>query len=200
MVNHITRSQLFLLVFNILLACGFGIYFASSLNWEFVAYAGSILGLTLLLFATLSFTRFPTYILAGISIWAVLHMLGGTLPTPDGVLYAYKIYPFFDGGGDFYILKMDQVIHAFLYGVVGLMMWHIMREVVEVRTHTWLVAGMAIFAAAGISIVNEIVEFWAAVNIPDNGVGGYHNTVLDMIFNLSGAAVAVTMAVLFRKK
>ncbi len=86
---------------------------------------------------------------------------------------------------------MDQVIHAFLYGVVGLMFLHLLREVIGIKTHTVLVAAIAIFAASGFSILNEIIEFWAAVNIPDNGVGGYYNTVLDMIFNLLGAVLAV---------
>lgn len=186
------RTHQLLLLTNILLVLGFGAYYLQAANMEFVAYAGSIAVVTAVLFGTLRYTQFPTYILLGITIWGALHMLGGSLMTSDGVLYAYRIYPFFDGGGDFYVLKMDQFIHAFLYGVVGLMFWHILREVLNIRTHIVVVAIIAIFAAAGFGIINEIIEFWAAMNIPDNGVGGYENTVLDLIFNLAGAAIAVT--------
>lgn len=178
---------------------GFGIYYLQAANYEFLAYAGTIAVIVAGLFGTLRYTKFPTYILLGVSIWGLLHMLGGSLMTPDGVLYAYRIYPFFDGGGDFYVLKMDQVIHAFLYGVVGLMFWHALREILRIRTHTVLVAVIAIFAGAGFGIINEIIEFWAAMNIPDNGVGGYENTVLDLIFNLAGAVLAVSAAALMAK-
>jgi putative membrane protein len=69
-----------------------------------------------------------------------------------------------------------------------------------VRSHKVLIAAIAIFAAAGFSIINEIIEFLAAVNLPETGVGGYENTVLDMIFNLTGAAIAVCSKVMFGKQ
>lgn len=196
----LTNTQKGLLAVNVISVLGFGAHYIQSANYEFVAYALSIILVVGLLYGTLSITRFPTYIIAGITIWGLSHMMGGSVQTVDGVLYAYKIFPFFDGGGDFYILKMDQVVHAFLYGVVGLMTLHLLREVARVQTHTILIACIAIFAAAGFSIINEIVEFIAAVNIPENGVGGYHNTVLDMIFNLAGATLAVTGYLLLNKK
>ena len=194
----ILKEKLILLT-NILIVLGFGTYYIQSANYEFVAYAGTIVLVTALLFGTLRWTRFPTIILAGVTLWALLHMLGGSVQTADGVLYAWRIFPFFDGGGEFYILKFDQVVHAYLYGVVGLMFYHLLTEVVGIRSHRWFIAATAIFAAAGFSIINEIVEFLAAVNLPETGVGGYHNTVLDMIFNFGGAAIAVTLYVLWNR-
>tara|TARA_B100000508_G_scaffold97229_1_gene76175 strand:- start:110 stop:712 length:603 start_codon:yes stop_codon:yes gene_type:complete len=197
----LSHNQKALLLLNCFVVVGFGWYFLQSLNYEFVAYAGTIAVVTAALFGTLKWTRFSTGIILGVTIWGILHMLGGSVMTPDGVLYAYRIFPFFDGGGEFYILKMDQVIHAYLYGVVGLMFFHLLREVVGIKTHTAFIAATAIFAAAGFSIINEIVEFLAAVNLPETGVGGYHNTVLDMIFNLGGATIAVLIKVFcFSKK
>ncbi|MDA8597153.1 DUF2238 domain-containing protein [Candidatus Pacebacteria bacterium] len=196
---QITNFQKYLLVFNILLVVGFGWYYIQNLNYEFVAYALTIAVVIGLLYGTLRLTQFPTYIIAGVTLWGVLHMLGGSVQTVDGVLYAYRLVPLFDGGGDFYILKYDQVVHAYLYGVVGLMFYHLLRNVVGIRTHTIFIAATAIFAAAGFSIINEIIEFLAAVNLPETGVGGYHNTVLDMIFNLTGAALAVILYTCWRK-
>lgn len=195
-----TPAQKILLAINILVVIGFGAYYLRSLNYEFVAYALTIAVVTAALFGTLRWSRFGTGIIAGVTLWGILHMLGGSVQTVDGVLYAYRIFPFFDGGGEFYILKYDQVVHAFLYGVIGLMFLHLLRNIVGIKTHLVLIAATAIFAAAGFSIVNEIVEFLAAVNLPETGVGGYHNTVLDLIFNLSGAAVAVIGAVVFGRK
>jgi putative membrane protein len=195
-----TKSQLVLLAINAISVVGFGFYYIRTSNYEFVAYAVTIVLVVGLLFATLHSTKFPTYIIAGITVWALLHMMGGSVQTPDGVLYAYKIFPFFDGGGDFYILKMDQVVHACLYGVVGLMFLHLLRNIVGIKTHTILIAFIAVCAAAGFSILNEIVEFLAAVNLPETGVGGYENTVIDLIFNLLGAAVAVALHDFLAKK
>jgi len=192
-----SRTQKILLATNIAVVMCFGWYYLQSLNYEFVAYVLTIAIVTAVLFGTLKWTRFSSGILAGVTLWGILHMLGGSVMTSDGVLYAYKIVPFFDGGGDFYILKYDQVVHAFLYGVVGLMFHHLLTTVAGIKTHPLLIAAIAIFAAAGFSIVNEIVEFLAAVNLPETGVGGYYNTVLDLIFNLSGALLAVKTKVFF---
>ena len=199
-MKNFTKPQLTLLTVNILIILGFGWFYMQALNYEFLAYVATIAVVVGVLYGTLKHSRFPTYIIAGITIWGLLHMLGGSVQTVDGVLYAYRIFPFFDGGGEFYILKYDQVVHAFLYGVVGLMFLHLLREIAGIRTHAVMIAFVAVFAAAGFSIINEIVEFIAAVNIPDNGVGGYHNTVLDMIFNLGGATVAVTIKEMFGKE
>jgi hypothetical protein len=196
----LTRTQKALLAVNIFVVLGFSWYYLQALNYEFLAYAGTIAVVTAVLFGTLRWTRFSTSIILGVTLWGLLHMLGGSVQTTDGVLYAYRIFPFFDGGGDFYILKMDQVIHAFLYGVIGLMFYHLLREIIGIKSHTILVAAIAIFAAAGFSIINEIVEFLAEVNLQNTGVGGYHNTVLDMIFNLTGAAVAVITKVIFSRQ
>jgi putative membrane protein len=196
---NLTSIERVLLGVNVAIIVGFGWYYLDALNYEFLAYVASIAVITVVLFSTLRWTKFPSSVLLGITVWAFLHMLGGSFMTSDGVLYAYRIYPFFDGGGDFYVLKMDQVIHAFLYGVVGLMFLHTLQVILGVTKPWWLVGCVAIFAAAGFSIVNEIIEFWAAMNIPGNGVGGYENTVLDLIFNLCGALLAVVGALLMQR-
>lgn len=119
-------------------------------------------------------------------------MMGGSVMTVDGVLYAKKIYPFFDGGGEFYILKFDQVVHAALYAVVALLFLHLLRKYYDLKDrHQLLVACIAIMASLGVSAINEIVEFIVVITVPDNGVGGYYNTALDIVFNFAGALVAV---------
>lgn len=195
---NLTLGQRWVLIINLLIVVGFGYFYFQSANYEFLAYVGTIVVVMGVLLGTIKYTKFPTYILLAVTFWGLLHMLGGSLMTPDGVLYAYRIFPFFDGGGDFYILKMDQVIHAYLYGVVALMFLHLLRGVLMVKGNHFLVSCVAIFAATGFGVLNEIVEFWAAMNIPDNGVGGYENTVLDLIFNFSGAVLAIVGEALYR--
>lgn len=199
-MTTLTATQKSLLIVNGLSVIIFGAYYVRALNYEFLAYAVSIVVIVGVLFGTLRHTKFPTHILAGITLWGIMHMMGGSIQTADGVLYAWRIYPFYDGGGEFYILKFDQFVHAFLYGVVALMFLHMLRNMVGVRTHRILIACIAILASAGFSTINEMIEFAAVVALPETGVGGYHNTVLDMIFNFAGAAVAVVSAEVLKKK
>lgn len=187
-----TKPQLAILVFTAVYTAAFAAFFVDRSNSEFIAYVGVIVLIFTLLYSTLDKTRIPTSILAGLSFWGLMHMLGGSVQTADGVLYAWKIYPFFDGGGELYILKFDQLVHAYLYAVVALLFLHLLRNYFGNKHSQWLVAFIAVMAALGVSAINEIMEFIAVLTVPDNGVGGYFNTALDIVFNFAGALVAVT--------
>lgn len=175
-----------------------GLYFLQDLNFEFVIYIVVIVAAFALLFGTLRITQFPVSILWLISIWGLLHILGGSVLTSDGVLFAYRIYPFLDLGGDFYILKYDQIVHAYLYGVMTLVFLHVLLRTLRSSGPFWIVALLAVMAAMGVSAMNEIMEFLIAVTLERNGVGGYENAMLDLIFNFSGAVLAIAGASLLK--
>lgn len=175
------------------------LYFLQDLNFEFVIYIAVIVAAFALLFGTLKITSLPTYILWLISFWGVLHILGGSVPTSDGVLFAYKIYPFLDLGGDFYILKYDQIVHAYLYGVMSLVFFHILTQTLKATGPVWILTLLAVMAAMGVSALNEIMEFLISLGLADNGVGGYENSMLDLIFNFIGAVLALMLFSTYRK-
>lgn len=166
------------------------VYFLQSLNFEFIVYVVVLLGIFAGVMMVQSRVNFPTWLLWLLSLWGLMHILGGSVPTSDGVLFAYRIYPFLDLGGEFYILKYDQFVHAYLYGVVAIMTYHLIRSKLLPRGQNTLVFLLAVMASLGVSGMNEIMEFFISLTV-QNGVGGYHNTMLDMCFNLAGAAVAV---------
>ncbi len=168
-----------------------GLYFMRDFNFEFVIYVAVILVIFAGVFATLRTTQFPVWMLWLLSIWGLMHVAGGAVQTVDGVLFAYKIYPFMDYGGDFYILKYDQVVHGYLYALVALMSYHTLRVPLAISGKTFLVGLAACMISLGISGMNEIMEFLIAVTMERNGVGGYENAMLDLIFNFSGAFLAV---------
>jgi putative membrane protein len=168
-----------------------GAYFAQDLNLEFVIYVAVIVAIFAGVFATLRYTRFPVWMMWLLAIWGLMHVLGGAVETRDGVLFAYRIYPFFDGGGEFYILKYDQFVHFYLYAVVALFAYHTLRVPFDVAGHTFLVALAAALISLGISGLNEIMEFFIAISLSDHGVGGYYNAMLDLVFNWTGAILAV---------
>lgn len=167
-----------------------GLYFALDGNFEFVIYIILIALILLSVFSTLRYTKFPNWMLWLIALWGLLHVLGGALPSPDGVLFSYRIYPFLDLGGDFYILKYDQVAHFCIYALVALMSYHVLRVPFGIRGHIFLVSLAAVLISLGVGSLNEIVEFLIVVNLERHGVGGYENAMLDLVFNWAGAMVA----------
>ncbi len=196
---HFLNTKQAVIAFSALYLLIGGLFFFSKGNLEFVIYVGVIIGVFALLFSTLKVTEFPVYILWLVSLWGLMHILGGSVQTVDGVLFAYKIYPFLDWGGDFYILKYDQVVHAFLYGVMALVFWHVLTHTLKVSGPKWILIIIALMASMGVSAMNEIMEFLIAVSIEDNGVGGYENAMLDLIFNFSGAVIAMVVLGFIKK-
>jgi putative membrane protein len=51
----------------------------------------------------------------------------------------------------------------------------------------------------GLSVVNELIEFAAVVVSPSTGVGGYVNTLLDLLFNTLGAVSGAVIHRLIKK-
>ena len=180
-----------LILFNTLYLLAGGIYFLRDLNHEFVIYIAVIIVIIGGVFATVKHTKFPSWMLWALSIWGLMHVLGGAVETRDGVLFAYRIYPFIDQGGEFYILKYDQVVHGYLYGLVSLMAYHVLRVSFKAVGGVFAVSLAAVLIAVGISALNEIMEFLIAISLERNGVGGYDNAMLDFVFNLVGAVVAI---------
>ncbi len=190
-------SEKAVLTFTALYTAAFAAYFIVNFNVEFIGYIGVIVFVFALLYGTLDKTRIPASLLWGISIWGLLHMMGGSVPTGDGVLYTWRMVTLFDGGGEFYILKFDQFVHAYLYAVVALLFLHLLRNYLGQKHPPLLIGFIALMAALGVGAVNEIIEFVAVLLVPDNGVGGYYNTLLDIVFNFTGAILAVLGVYLF---
>jgi Predicted membrane protein (DUF2238) len=193
------HSSWALWIFNATYLFWGGAYFLQDMNFEFVIYVAVIVAIIGGVLLTVSYTDFPHWLLWLLSFWGLMHVLGGAVHVDGGVLFGYRIYPFLDLGGDFYILKYDQVVHFYLYGVVAMMAHHALRRVTQ-NGHGFLIALSAVLVSVGVSALNEIMEFLIAVTIERNGVGGYENAMLDLIFNLSGAVLAVLGLVLFSRK
>ena len=174
-----------------------GAYFLQDLNIEFVIYVAVIVVIIGTVLLSAQRTEFPAWQLWLLSLWGLMHVLGGAVMIDGGVLFGYHIYPFLDLGKDFYILKYDQVVHFYLYGLVATMSFFLLSRRSKARQRT--LALFAILTSVGISALNEIMEFLISVAVPQNGVGGYVNSMLDLIFNLGGAVVATLLYVLILK-
>lgn len=182
-----------LLVFTASYILGFAIYYIRDFNIEFLAYVGVLMLGFFLVAYTYQSARFPFSILCALSIWGLLHMAGGSIKIDGGVLYGYHIYPFVDRGGEFFILRMDQVIHMFGFGTTALVVHHLIERFFKKDSVSrfWL-SMVAVSSAMGLGALNEMIEFSMVVITPNNGVGGYFNTLLDLVFNTVGALIALS--------
>lgn len=180
----------YLTAFTLLYLFAGSVVFLGSKNLEFIIYVTVIVAIfaaTLLLHKRV---QFPLWMLCLLSMWGLMHVAGGAVVVGDHVLFAHRLYPFLDLGGEFYILKYDQVVHGYLYGLVAVMAYHTVHRFFSIQPGGLMLAAVAILISVGISGLNEIMEFIISITM-ENGVGGYENTMLDMCFNLTGAIVGV---------
>lgn len=170
----------------------FTAWFLARGNYEFVVYVGTMALLIWLVARSLHSAAYPPAMLWALSLWGLAHMAGGGVEVGGSVLYALPILPVIETG-EMTILKYDQIVHAYGFGVTAWVLWHLL-----VRFHPALHPSRALLifpalAAMGLGAVNEIIEFAAVLLVPETNVGGYVNTALDLVFNALGAVLAMVL-------
>lgn len=177
------RAEWIILFLTIAYLIAFTIGYLSRQNYEFIMYIGVVLFFLVLISLLHLKRRFPLEVLAGLSIWGLLHMSGGFFRVGSGVLYGYWIFPF---------LRFDQLVHFFGFGVATLFVYHLISPYLKKKPFSVFL--VIVFAGMGIGALNEIIEFIAVLVLPQTGVGGYENTMMDIVFNTFGAIAAVSYA------
>lgn len=172
-------------------------------NLEFVFYIAVmaiLIGVVLTVHLRVSLSSATLWCL---SAWGGLHMAGGLVHVPGGwpvagganVLYNLWLVP--------QVLKFDQLVHAYGFGVATWVCWQGLRAGVarqrnegqrdqSVQTTPGLVL-LAATAGMGLGAVNEVIEFVAVLLLPNTNVGGYINTGWDLVANLIGCLVAALL-------
>jgi uncharacterized membrane protein YjdF len=167
-------------------------------NTEFLMYA---VVMVIFIFTALTlhhrvhFTPTALWLLA---IWGFLHMLGGTLPinpeltdtfraatSPEdkpasAVLYSLRYFP--------NLPRYDQLIHTFGFFSATVASFEAAKMLLSARRSVPL-AVVAALMGVGLGALNEVVEFFAVLTIPDTNVGGYTNTGWDLVSNTIGATI-----------
>lgn len=186
----ITRGEKIVGVFTLAYVLAFTVWFLSIGNYEFIVYIATMAILGWLVVRNLRKAAFPLSILWALSIWGFAHMAGGGIPVGDSVLYSWVILPLIDVG-DTIILKYDQVVHFYGFGVTAWLLWHLLARHFPDARGTSTIYVYPALAAMGLGAVNEIIEFSAVLAVPETNVGGYYNTALDLVFNGAGAVFAM---------
>lgn len=166
-------------------------------NREFVFYFSVMCCLIAAVSAVHLRVRFNDWTLWGLSIWGLAHMAGGLMSVPDSwpingethVLYNWWIVP--------KLLKYDQIVHAFGFGVVTWVCWQALRSAFASRgasvQPTLGLLALCVAAGTGFGAANEVVEFIATLTLPGTNVGGYANTGWDLVSNFVGAVIAAVL-------
>lgn len=189
-MRPLNRAEWGVVAFNLGYLGVFALHFADRGNREFLWYILTM-GVLMTLVGWLSRrAQLPLGLLWALSLWGLAHMAGGGLAVGDGVLYGVVVVPLV-ADGDFTLLRFDQVVHAYGFGVTAWLIWQLATGTVPQLRGTRTVYTLAALASMGLGAANEIVEFAAVVALPETGVGGYYNTALDLVFNAVGATVAV---------
>lgn len=162
-------------------------------NWEFVFYIIVVLMMAAFVAALHRRVKLSAGALWGLSIWGLLHMMGGLVPVPDGwpvngdkhVFYSWWIIPQY--------FKFDQFVHAYGFGIGTWVSWQTLHRLLPKSVPTFGVLVLCVLAGMGLGAVNEIIEFIATLLIPETNVGGYVNTGWDLVSNMVGAIIAATI-------
>jgi uncharacterized membrane protein YjdF len=197
-IPHLKKGQVPIFVFMIVSIIAFTLSFISRSNFEFLLYVGVIIVFMIILMLSNHKVEYPNPLLWALSIWAFLHMAGGAILIDGVVLYKLLLFNWI--GEPYYILKYDQVIHAYGFFTATLLSYYILRN--QLRKHfSWgKVLFVVIFAGLGLGALNEIIEFTVTVLVPETNVGGYVNTALDLVFNFLGCLIAGLFIYFYERK
>jgi hypothetical protein len=185
----VRKGQLPILIFNICQLVFFSVYFLTKGNYEFVMYVGVIVFFTAVFIYVNNKVFFSNFVLWGLSLWALLHMLGGSVRINGTLLYNIILIPL---SKTIPIFRYDQFVHIVGFGTSTFVMFCVLRPLLKTETSKWWSLSIIVVAAGlGVGALNEIIEFFATVLVPETNVGGYENTALDLVSNLVGATIAM---------
>jgi hypothetical protein len=194
---HFSPAEIGVLAFTALYMAVWLVASFISKNDEFVFYFIVMCVLILAVGAVHLHVRLRVGALWGLSLWGLAHMAGGLMPVPTSwpikgdthVLYNWWIVPG--------MLKYDQLVHAYGFGLVTWICWQSLRGDLARRgvivKPTFGLLTLCVAAGMGFGAVNEVVEFAATLTLPGTNVGGYENTGWDLVSNLVGCLVAAAV-------
>lgn len=162
-------------------------------NWEFVYYIAVVLLLACAAIAVHMRVQLSPGVLWGLSIWGLLHMIGGLVPVPPDwpvhgakhVFYSWWLLPGF--------LKYDHIVHVYGFGISTWLCWQALRPSLKNMHPTSGILILCAIGGMGLGAMNEVVEFVATLAIPSTNVGGYVNTGWDLVANLVGCVTAALL-------
>ena len=166
----------------------------SGRNTEFVFYGLVMLVLIAGVLWVDRAVKLPTWLLWGLAVWGLLHMMGGTVRVPpawvDAGLTTHVLYNVRPAR---WLPRYDQFTHAYGFFIATLVAW---RAILAASRNALRPSLGVLFAVVcfgmGLGALNEVVEF-TATRFMQTNVGDYVNTGWDLVSNLVGAVLAAVL-------
>ena len=194
----IKKGEWLLIIFNLFYIIAFTIYYIAIRNFEFLWYIFIMVFFFVIIFAFQRKVEFSYIILWLLTIWGLMHMIGGGVVVGGEVMYKFQMIPIWVTE-DFFILKYDQFVHAYLYFVMVFVIWHLLKGNLNNKTNNWIIYPAITLISIGIGALNEIAEFTAVLIFGSTGVGDYYNNAWDIVFNSLGAVLGVIVLKFVKK-
>lgn len=176
---------------TLLILFGFLILAFQRRNYEFIGYWIVLVALFLVVVKLENKFKFPSWGLILFAIWSVFHMAGGLIRINGTRLYDLILIDIL--GDPFFILRYDQLIHAYCYFTISILTYFILRRYFSKNNSALII--FSTLSALGIGLLNEVIEFGMVIFADAaEAVGGYYNTALDLVFNLIGAIIGPLFA------
>jgi len=191
------RGQLPIFIVNLVYLSLALLVFLGRNNYEFVLYIGIIGAVLALILFTNKRVDYPNFVLWGLTLWGIMHMLGGGLLLNGGTMRLYELI-LIPISEDYNFFRYDQLVHIIGFGVATLVMYVLIKPNLKKKFGGWSLGIVIVMAGLGVGALNEIQEFLAVVIVPETGVGGYINTSMDLVADLVGAILAGVL-IKFRK-
>jgi hypothetical protein len=185
----VRKGQLLILFVNLCAILSFGIYFIRNFNYEFVIYVGVIVFFLAVLIFINDKVYFPNYVLWLLTLWALMHMAGGSVHINGTLLYKLILVPL---SKTIPIFCYDQLVHIIGFGTATVAMYYLLRPLLRPDINGWWsLSIILILAGLGAGAFNETVEFLITLCVQETKVGGYMNTSLDLASNFIGSIAAL---------
>jgi hypothetical protein len=185
----VRKGQLPILFVNLCAILSFGIYFIRNFNYEFVIYVGVIVFFLAVFILINDKVYFPNYMLWLLTLWALMHMAGGSVHINGILLYAIILVPL---SNTIPIFRYDQLVHIIGFGTATVAMYYLLRPLLRPDINGWWsLSIILILVGLGAGAFNENVEFLVTLCVQETKVGGYMNTSLDLVSNFIGAIAAL---------
>ena len=185
---YLKKNQVPICIVNVCILLFFTILFIRRRNYEFILYIGVILFFLLIILLTNKKVQYSNFLLWGLTLWGFMHLAGGGLYIKGIKLYEYILFPLSEL---YHIFKYDQLVHIIGFGVSTLIMYHLIKPHLKQTSEKVALSIVVVMAGLGVGALNEIIEFFVTVIVPETGVGGYANTSLDLVSDLIGACIAL---------
>lgn len=188
-ISH-EQFEKFIVYFTFFYVTAFSVNALLRGNIEFIYYTGlMLLSMTIILMIHKRFHFYPV-VLLGLSLLGLLHLLGGNVIL--GEVRLYDLY-FIDG-----LFKYDNFVHMVGSGIMVMLAYAILKPTLadDFRNKDLYFMLLLVLLGMGLGAMNEMMEFIAVLlfDVAEQ-VGGYTNTLLDLIYNTIGSIIMAIILV-----